>query len=109
MSFTKTRLGLVTFGRSASDIGSNLKKWKSGRQHLTEKRIRRIPHILDNVTNLEEGLQMAFDKFIEKKKKGKNRLTDVPKVVIIFTDGKTNNEARLKSLIKVIYAQGTPL
>lgn len=64
--------------------------------------IDRIPAVLDNITNLHEALQVVFnahnnfDKFEIRKK----IRTDAQKVVIIITDGKTQDRKSLKSLMK---------
>ena len=72
---------------------------------MVEKLIKSIPNKLDDRTNLDEGLRMAFNAHAEYdtfQKKKKYR-TDARNVVIIFTDGRTYNETRLESLSKVMY------
>lgn len=64
--------------------------------------IDRIPAVLDSITNLHEALQVAFNAHInfEKFQIRKKIRTDAQKVVIIFTDGKTQDRKSLKSLMK---------
>lgn len=70
-----------------------------------EKMIDGIPAELDNKTTLHEALQGAFDEHkrydgIQTRRKSR---TDARNIVIIFTDGKTQDSKRMKSLTKVMY------
>ncbi|XP_078372426.1 uncharacterized protein LOC144656078 [Oculina patagonica] len=102
VSHQQTRLGLVVFGENAH-TKARLRMWRfAGRQHNMEKMIDGIPAELDNKTTLPDALQRAFDEHIqydEFQTKKKSR-TDARNVVIIFTDGKTQNRKSLKSLTK---------
>ena len=71
---------------------------------MVEKLLDKIPDALDSITNLEEGLQVAFDAHenYDILQNTKSYRTDARNVVIIFTDGKTHDEERLETLTKVL-------
>lgn len=96
----------MTFGKEAQYVGDlQLQQKKSGRQHMVEKLINYIPDVLDDITNLEEGLQKAFDAHqnYDTFQETKKFRTNARNVVIIFTDGKTHNESSLDFLTKVLW------
>lgn len=96
----------MTFGREAQYVGDlQLQQKRSGSQKKVEKLVNYIPDVLDNITNLEEGLQKAFDAHenYDTFQNTKNFRTDARNVVIIFTDGKTHHSSKLDFLTKVLW------
>lgn len=82
----QTRLIVASFGHDAQYLnGQAFRDWNAGRSIRIERLIEDLEG-LHNRTNLDEGLELAFDVYGRKEIKERNF---APNVMIVFTDGKT--------------------
>ena len=93
----QTRVLVVLFGEDAEYLNNakRFQDWRTGKAILIKNTIGNLRE-LSNITTIHKGLETVFAAY----KEGIKDRKDVPNILIIFTDGKTHDEATLYKVLK---------